>query len=42
MTQSPLISARLQHVLNQLEKIIDELDGDKETESCPCCTQEGR
>lgn len=43
MTQSPLLSARLQNVLNQLEKIIDELDNSKEDESpCPHCAQTGR
>ncbi len=35
MTQSPLLSARLQNVLNQLEKIIAELDGDGGT-ACDC------
>lgn len=30
---SPILSARLQHVLNQLEKIIQELDSDPHPES---------
>ncbi len=44
MTSSPLLSARLQTVLNQLEKIIDELDPEPPSadEICPFCGQTGR